>query len=734
MAERPTFSPFWHRVRTLRPRLRPHVQITRQHYRGKRWHVVHDPATNQFYRLNPIAHEFVGLLDGKRTIEQIWEISLGNHGDDAPTQQEVIQLIGQLHNANLLSVDAAPETEQLLRRGRERVKKKAISQAMGIMYFRIRLFNPDALLAWIEPVLRPVLNRWGLLAWLGLVALALSGLIPEWSRLGDQFEGTIAPGNWGWMAAVFVLTKAFHELGHGVILKRFKGQVPEFGVMLLVLFPAPFVDASASWALESKWKRIAVGAGGMIFEIGLASIAALVWLGTRDGQLLHQLAYNAMFIAGVSTILFNANPLMRFDGYYILSDLIEVPNLMQRSQNMIKFFFKRYAYGMDSERPPSASGSERVVLTVFGLLALAYRVFLFFSITLFVMGKLFAVGLILAIWTGVMWFVLPIGKLVHWLASGPALAEHRARAIGATIAMVAIAALVLGGVPIPDWRRSQGIVEPIAQTGIFFGASGFVAHAHASPGDWLEPGDPIATLENPELVASLAQARAELRRFESLLREATQDQPIAVDTYRRRVEATESQIRFFERRLDSLVVRAPHAGVLAGPDPHSLVGAFVQEGQAIGEIVDHRSPRIVASLDQRENSWVIEAMRGELPVRVSVRFVSRAPVAVPAEIEQIIPAGQRVLRHPSLGYAGGGSVQTDPSDQSGTVAQSKQFVMLLRATPGQTAPRDSSGREPSIWTGAPGERVKLRFTLPSRPILTQFIDRMHKLMQGRVDL
>ncbi|MEO0483703.1 MAG: PqqD family protein, partial [Planctomycetota bacterium] len=172
MAERPTFSPFWHRVRAMKPRLRPHTQMTRQHYRGRRWHVVHDPTSNQFFRLNPIAHEFVGFFDGVRTVEDVWQLSLERHGDAAPTQNEVIQLLSQLYNSNLLSADASPETEQLLKRGRERVKKKAAQQAIGIMYFRVRLFNPDRLLEWLLPLFKWFLNWFGLIAWVLVVGAA----------------------------------------------------------------------------------------------------------------------------------------------------------------------------------------------------------------------------------------------------------------------------------------------------------------------------------------------------------------------------------------------------------------------------------------------------------------------------------------------------------------------------------------------------------------------------------
>src|SRR4051812_10695463 len=239
--ERPTFSPLWHRVRALKPRLRPHVQITRQHYRGRRWHIVHDPTSNNFYRVSPVAHELVGLLDGQRTVEDVWNSTLQNHGDAAPTQQEVIELLGQMYNTNLLAIDLAPETEQLLRRGRERTKRRIATQAIGIMYFRLRLFNPDRILSWLEPILRPILNRWGLLLWCAWIAFALYSVLPRWDDLTGGFKDAIAPSNWFWLSVVFVCIKGIHETGHGVITKRFGGQVPEFGAMLLVLFPAPYV-------------------------------------------------------------------------------------------------------------------------------------------------------------------------------------------------------------------------------------------------------------------------------------------------------------------------------------------------------------------------------------------------------------------------------------------------------------------------------------------------------------
>jgi len=722
MAERPTFSPFWHRVRQLKPRLRPHVQITRQHYRGRRWHVVHDPATNQFYRLNPIAHHLVGLLDGRRTVEQAWTMVLQTHGDEAPTQHEALQLIGQLYSSNLLSVDATPEVEQMLRRGRERRKKKAIAQAMGIMYFKIRMFNPDAIFAWLEPILRPLLNRWGFFAWVGLLIFTLANLLPRWSDLSSQFAGVLSPGNWWLLGVVFVVTKAIHEIGHGVILKRFGGQVPEFGIMLLVLFPAPYVDASSAWALESKWKRISVGAGGMLFELFTACIAALVWLNTVEGSLANQLAYNAMFIASVSTILFNANPLMRFDGYYILSDLIEVPNLMQRSNNQLKYFFKRYPYGLKDEHLITTSATEKWILIAYGLAAFFYRIFLFITITLFVMGKFFAIGLLLAIWTAVMWFVVPIGKFVHWLAQNPSLHDKRARAIGASLAMGALFIVIFGAIPVPDWRRAWGAVEPAQRSGAFALADGFIIDAHVSPGQFLREGDPIATLENPQLVADLARAKAQRAAMKSRLASAIQRESPAVDEIDRALRNAEDRIVDAERRLAQMVIRARHDGVFVGPDPSSAIGAFIRMGQSLGDVVSAHDTRVVATLDQRENTWAIRYARGDLPVRADVRFVSDASRTTPAGIVSIVETGVLDLASPALGFTGGGDIQLAPGDQSGTRATSRQFEMRLVPEPGEQ------------WAGSPGERVRVRFTLPAKPLLVQWTDRLHKMVQGKIRL
>jgi putative peptide zinc metalloprotease protein len=719
MSDRSTFSPFWHRVRAMRPRLRPHVQITRQHYRGRRWYVVHDPSSNQFFRLSAVAHEFVGLLDGTRSVEDVWKISLTRHADEALTQNEVIQLLSQLYSGNLLSADVPPQTEQLLRRGKERFAQRARQQAIGLMYFRIRLFNPDAILAWLEPIFRPLISRVGFILWAVWVLAALAWVIvPNWDRLMSGVDSAVAPSNWGWMFVVFVVLKVIHECGHGLICKRFGGQVPEMGVMLLVLVPAPYVDASSAWTFPDRFRRIAVGAGGMIFELAIAAAAAWVWANT-DAGLLHQLAYNAIFTASVSTVLFNANPLMKFDGYYMLSDLLEIPNLMQRAQRMLTFLVQRHFFKMRQALAPTGSPSEAITLIIYGVLALAYRVFLFVSITLYVMGKLFAIGLFLACWTAAMWFILPLGKCIRYLAADPALADRRPRAIAATLVLAALTIVLVGVIPAPDRRRAEGVVESVEKPGIFALTDGFVKTAFVRPGDRVRAGQVLVTLESEQLHAQLVYADALLRETESKALQASGVNQASAVALREYARVIREQIDYLRAKIDALEIRAPRNGVIVGADPAALVGSFVREGQAICEIVDDAEIRIAAVLTQSEAAWLREP-----PARIETRLVSRVHEVYPARTVRIVEAGTRTLPHEALSFRGGGTIQPAPEGESGRVAKDPVFT-------GYFIPLDPAGNALGADVAHPGERVALRFTLSSKPLLQQWYLRLRQTLQGR---
>src|SRR3954468_11352858 len=284
---RPTFSESWYRVAGLKARLRGSTQVSRQHYRGERWYVVRDPAGNQYHRLSSAAYRFVGLLDGSRTVGEAWDLVGGQLADDAPTQPEVIQILTQLHAANLLEANITADAGVLLRRHKQLQKRQLQGRLMNVLFPRIPLWDPDRFLKMWMPVMRGFLSKIGAVLWLAVIISAVVALVPHWTALkaaaSHAIDAQTNSINYLWLFLTFCGIKLIHELGHAFTCRRFGGEVHELGIMFLVFVPAPYVDASSAWALPNKWQRILVGAGGMIFELFVAAILGFVWLSTHNG-------------------------------------------------------------------------------------------------------------------------------------------------------------------------------------------------------------------------------------------------------------------------------------------------------------------------------------------------------------------------------------------------------------------------------------------------------------------
>lgn len=717
-ADRPTFSALWHRVRQLTPTLRAHVQVHRQRHRGRAWHVLRDPTSGQFFRVDQSGWAFVGRLDGRRSVEEVWTDLLERDADAAPTQGEVVGLLGQLSASNLLRSDAAMDTEQLLKRSTARAVQHARGTLLNVLFFKVPLFNPDALIGWLEPVFRLVIGRVGLALWCLFLVIVSAMLLPMGDRLAASFGDAVAPSNVAWLLVVYVIAKAWHEFGHAVVLKRFGGHVPSCGMMLLVMAPSPYVDASAAWSLASKWQRAAVGAAGMIFELALAGVAALVWIETAAGTLANQLAFNAMLTAGVSTVLFNANPLMRFDGYFILSDVLDLPNLMQRSFQLLKHGAVRWLYGAERpEAPAVADGRERAFLAVFGAGAIVYRLVLFAGITALLMERLFAIGVVLALWTGAVWLIGPIAKWARYLLGDAALERRRGRAIVVTLGVMGLVVGVAGLVPMQDVRSAPGVIASEARTRIYAGVAGRIAAAHAQEGDRVSRGELLFELEDDELVAQLEAARAQLAVAEGLELMAVDRSPQIADLARQRVEAQLQVVAHLTRQVDRLQVRAPHAGVVVQGDPASIVGARVEAGDSVCTVIDTERLHIDASAAQRDGAWLGTLAREQYVVEI--RRVAHVEALIVGGVVHVAPAGRRDLQHSALGTQGGGQIATDSEDHSGMVAAGRRFPVRIWA---------------DGLRGAPGERVHVRFRLPRRPLLSQWSERVARIVQDKVRL
>ena len=717
--DRPTFSQSWSRVNRLTPTLRPHVQINRQLFRGEPWHVVQDPISNNFFRLPPVAYHLISLLDGKRTVDEVWRLTLDRYGDHAPTQNEVIGLLGQLNQSNLLRVDMPPDAQPLLERARRRRAKFWGGQAMSILFVRFPLYNPDRMLTWIAPVVRPFLSIWGLIAWFAWMIFWVSAFVPELGRFVTDVNSVLLPRNWAWMIVLFILTKALHEFGHGLVIKRFGGLVPEVGIMMLVLFPMPFVEASSSWGFGDRWKRLLAAGAGMMFELAAAGIAALIWLNANPGTLAQQLSYNVVFLASVSTILFNANPLLRFDGYYMLSDFLDIPNLYERATRQLKWFVQRFAYGITSIQPVTTAPGERVILTVYGIASQIYRVLVLAGIIMFVSGQLLTAGIALALWSFIAWVIVPLGKFVHWMATNPVLTEHRLRAVTATVVFIVAVFVGIGIVPADEHRRAEGIVQSIERTDVTMLTNGFVQRVEVEAGELVEKGQVILVAENLELRARRATLEAELRSLRAALLEGLRRNRSDMDMAEASAKSVTRELESVNERLDALIVRSPQAGTIVGGFLKQLEGRYLKRGQVIGRVLDLEPVLVTALVDQAQNATQFFDKIG----RVELRTAGAIKTIIPSEVIQSFPGG-RIDAPAALTTRGGGNIPMAPDDPDGRRTLRPQFEIWLKLPPA------TAGTGP-----LPGQRVFVRFTLASqKPLMYQWLHKIRQVVRDRLSI
>ena len=723
--DRPTFSESWYRVADLRPRLRSTVQAYRQHFRGQTWHVVQDPSSSQFFRLNETGYRFVGLLDGQRTVAQAWRVCNEQLGDSAPTQGEAIQLLGQLYTSNLLQAELPPDAEGLFNRYRKRRVREVQGYLTNLLFIRLPLLDPDRFLARWAGVFGRIFTWYGFVGWLILIGVGLSFAVGRWGELVGQTETVFSSqklaNNLPLLYVSFIFIKVFHEFGHAFACKRFGqvtgtgGEVHVMGVMFLVFTPMPYVDASSAWAFRSKVHRIVVGAAGMMVELAVAAVAAIVWASSSQGDV-RAITYNIMFIASVSTILFNGNPLLRYDAYYMLSDLLEIPNLSQRSNQYLYYLVRRYAWSVRPVQSPAHTRGERGWFVAYCLTSTAYRVYICVAILLFIADRLFMLGFLLAIAAAVAWVLAPLTRFLRYLATSSELTRVRSRAALTTLLVVVIVVGCVGLIPVPDRYRVEGVVEPVGLAIVHAQADGFV-ESFLPSGQMIRPeaNTPLVRMGNPALPAKRDQLLAECRRLEARKRLAESDSnSIAVAQYLAvQVEAVQEQIRTLEEEISSLDVRAPLAGTWVSPYIDHQGGAYLHRGDRAGLVATLDRVIIRATAEQ-------EFPIAEVGRKVEIRVRGRPDIKLGGIIQQVLPAGQERLPSAALGYAVGGPIPTAAEDRQGTKAAERFFEIRIVPDPGARL--------------LSGQRVVVRFDTPSKPLIVQWWRSLLQLVQRRFQL
>ena len=708
------FSTSWYKVEGIKPRLRSHVQVHKHWYRSREWYVLQDHSTGKFHRFSPEAYYIIGLMDGEKTLDEIWNFVCEKLGDDMPTQDEVIGLISGLYRADVLKTNILPDAADLFRRYTADKRNRLLNMLRSPTSLKFPMFDPDRFLKKTSGFLRPVFSRWGALLWVAVVVPAVIMAVLNWRILTtDMVDRVLSLENLVLIWCIYPVLKLIHEFAHGFAVKRWGGEVHEMGIMLLVFIPIPYVDASSATAFENKWQRMLVGAVGILTELFVAAIALFVWLNVPHGDV-RAVAYNVMILAGVSTLFFNGNPLLRFDAYYVLADFLEIPNLASRGNQFIGYLFRRHLLSIREAVSPADSTGEAIQLGIYAVLAFIYRIFITIRIILWIAGSFMVIGVLLAIWSGFSMLVLPVTRIIRLLNTDAALVQKRSRVYAIMAAVFAGLLLFLGFIPVPHHTVAQGVAWPPDNARIYAHNDGYIKTVAAPCGRIVKTGDLLLVCENEELTAEATMLRWRLEELKARHMQAYPKDKIEAKIIDDEIALTAAELLRAQQKIDELTINSPGEGFLALPNDRDLEGRFVKRGEPLGFVLDAAGMTVKIIIPQSAISQVSAGTRN-----VVIRTASRPGRVLPAEITRIIPAASRDLPSLALSLEGGGAYALDPREKERPKAIGIFFQVELKPL--------------EKIDGRIGERVYVRFHHPAEPLVYRWAGEIRRLLMARFD-
>jgi putative peptide zinc metalloprotease protein len=728
------------RSSTTRPvglRRRGDLVTIRQVYQGQVWWVVKDPIALAYFRFRPEEFALLEMLDGKKSLEELQEAFEAQFPPRRITLEEVSRFVSMLHRSGLVIGDRPGQGPQLFERRNQRIWKQWVAWLSNVMALRFRGIDPDRLLNRLDPWLGWLFSKPALIGALVLVTAAgllVSVNFAEFRSKLPEFQQFFAAGNWIWLAAALGITKVIHEFGHGISCKRFGGECHEMGVMFLVFTPCLYCDVSDSWMLPDKWKRAAIGAGGMYVEVIMASIATFLWWNSHEG-LFNQLCLDVMFVSSVSTILFNANPLLRYDGYYILSDILEIPNLRQKASSILGRTASQLCLGIEQPEDPFLPQRKRELFALYAVASAAYGWLITASIFFFVWKvlepyRLEVLGRALAM--AALWGLVVRPSLGIWrFLKVPGRRDQvKAFNLATTIAVVVVLVAAVALIPLPQRVWCGAELRPDNAETVYVTEEGRLEELFVRAGETVEAGQKLARLSNVDLDLEIADLEGQVSqfqaRYQSLQRERFTDPQASLElgTVEESLASVEEQLGKKLSDREKLVLIAPTSGIVLPsdsvpqrddptgrlPEWHGLpldeqnFGATLREGTVFCLIGEPARLEAMMLVDESEVEFVQQGQ----PVALKLDALSW--LTIRGEIEQI--AENRVdTMSPRLSVKSGGSVPTvtDAAGRERPISAHYEASMVIS---GDEA--GSLGLAPGVLT--PGMRGTARIDVGTRTI------------------
>lgn len=641
------------KLRGVQVGLRRDLQVARHLFRGEVTYTVRDPVSFETHAFSAGDYAVLVALNGDRTLGENFQ-ALVTDGIARPDDEErFYKFVLTLHRSGLLALPISDD-RGLYARYEQRQKSRVRSRLMAFLYWKIPLWNPDRFLVRTLALGSRAFTRTALLLWAALAVAALVSLAGRWRELGAELPTLLQGEQVLTMWALLIVLKGIHEFGHAYACRTFGGAVPEMGVSLVLLTPCAYVDASASWSFTRIRDRLIVCFGGMYFESWIAGVAAIVWAFTETSTL-HSIAYQTMVLASVTTIGFNLNPLVRFDGYFILSDLMQVPNLRAQSTAYAMRVLKRVFVGVDPGGPAWSPGM-RVGLFAYAIGASIYRIGVVIGMCAVIALKFFAVGLLIAVCYALSTIVGTVYRSLRYLLADPETRPVRVRAALVALALLALPAAAVS-FPIPREMPAKAVVERQAETLITTDVAGTVTSLPMLAASTVHPDDPLLELDALELRNQAESARATERASRLALDIAAADSPTSEAIASAEWTAAARHAELLEADARNLTVRAPTDGAVVPLLLERDLGRHVPAGTPVA-VVGSGGWIARALVDQVELAS-LRVAAGEV---VELRPIGDAARTLTGRIESVAPAGDARVRSEmrALTAEAGGDVPVSP--------------------------------------------------------------------------
>ncbi len=660
-----------------RIRLADDLVVTPQEHGGTLYYHVELPQEGKFFRVGYPEYVLISLLNGESTLAQALTASVRVLGAQALAQKKALEVASWLLENSLAHL---PESTSANPGGRrESAQKGALLRRLNPFWMKLRLGHPDRLLTRILPACGWVFSRWAVACGLALIGIALIVALTNRDRFAASAHVIFAPANWLSMGLAWIALKLIHELAHAVSCKRHGGEVRETGLVFILFAPAAYVDVTSCWRFPSKWQRIHVAAAGMYVELVVAALAVVLWQQTDSPVMRHAL-FNVILMASLSTLLFNANPLMRFDGYYLLADLLEIPNLSIEGTNAMRRMGRRLFWGIPVTDRVHI-GWRGAVIGLYGAAASCWRLVVSGSLVAASMWLWHGAGLFLGLLGILAWFGQPLWNLLkecHRQYYESPLMLLRAASVAATVATAA--AVALAWVPWPGEVTAPAIVEYTDLSIVRSGTAGFVAHVHVRDGQQVAAGDLLAELRNDELELELRDLELQAAQAELLHRTALNERDAGrAQIVLRNQQALAERLQELREKHAHLRVHAPVPGRVVARHLKHLTDTYVSEGTELLAIGDERWKELRLSIAHDEVADILPLVGEQVRFRLDVGGLHLGTLT------RIEPRASRQLPHPSLSATVGGPLavqeSTEPTARKDPQLVAPRFPAVVAITP-----------------------------------------------------